>query len=310
MTPYSFNEELRKLFDQYAGVSACNQKTIGNKTEKTRKQTLRLCFRQLRQMGYKLRSPYSLGGRHVEALASKWVGQNLSTSTLHNRLSHLRVFTRWINKPGMVLPPGEYPGIPPTRSGIASRDLSPIGNGIDMAQVLDAVREHEPLFYIAMKFQIEFGLRVAESLMIQPHLQDYGAYLLIVNGPKGGRERSVPIMTARQREVVNMAKEAVGRLQSLIPTRLNLKQGYRRYYTVMEAVGFTRDQLGVSSHGLRHEALQRIYREVTGQEPPVRGGAKIERELEKFARAQVARIAGHFDISKSNAYLGKFDQTG
>jgi hypothetical protein len=65
------------------------------------------------------------------------------------------------------------------------------------------------------------------------------------------------------------------------------------------------DSLGITAHGLRHEALIEEYIAITGQEPPLRGGGEgLTREQEDAARLAVSRLAGHNGGRASAAYLG------
>ena len=69
--------------------------------------------------------------------------------------------------------------------------------------------------------------------------------------------------------------------------------------------GITTRKLGVTAHGLRHEALIDEFVARTGQQPPVRGGTNMPAEIEKDARLAVSRLAGHARKRASNAYLGQ-----
>ena len=73
---------------------------------------------------------------------------------------------------------------------------------------------------------------------------------------------------------------------------------------MLEKFGITTRKLGVTAHGLRHEALIDEFMARTGQPPPVRGGANMSAEVERAARLAVSRLAGHARKRASNAYLG------
>ncbi len=77
-----------------------------------------------------------------------------------------------------------------------------------------------------------------------------------------------------------------------------------RFGYVLGKFGITSRGLGVTAHGLRHEALIEEFVVRTGQQPPVRGGGKLAPEVEKAARQAVAKLAGHARKRASNAYLG------
>ena len=63
-------------------------------------------------------------------------------------------------------------------------------------------------------------------------------------------------------------------------------------------------QLGATSHGLRHEMLNDLYQDETGQASPVRGGGPVPPEIDKAARLTVAKAAGHSRTRAAGAYLG------
>jgi integrase len=73
----------------------------------------------------------------------------------------------------------------------------------------------------------------------------------------------------------------------------------------VRSCGISRED-GITSHGLRHEYLQNLYKEQTGLEPPVRGGdpEQIPVDLEKAARQEVAEQAGHSRVAITSHDLG------
>lgn len=65
---------------------------------------------------------------------------------------------------------------------------------------------------VSLEFQRLFGLRREESLKIKPHLADKGDELKLKSSwCKGGRERTIPILTEEQRYCLDKAKEVVGK---------------------------------------------------------------------------------------------------
>lgn len=63
----------------------------------------------------------------------------------------------------------------------------------------------------------------------------------------------------------------------------------------------------ITSHGLRHERLNEIYHNITGQLSPVKNSnpQKVNTLLDQLARQEVAEIAGHSRLSIAGAYLGR-----
>ncbi len=76
-------------------------------------------------------------------------------------------------------------------------------------------------------------------------------------------------------------------------------------YYVQKIHGISRKLIGTSSHGLRHEYLQNLYEELAGTESPVRGGAPVDIDIDRFARSQIAEAAGHARFSVSSCYIGR-----
>ena len=64
----------------------------------------------------------------------------------------------------------------------------------------------------------------------------------------------------------------------------DLKHDLYRFGYVLGKFGITSRRLGVTAHGLRHEALIEEFVVRTGQQPPARGGGKLAPEVEKAAR--------------------------
>lgn len=74
---------------------------------------------------------------------------------------------------------------------------------------------------------------------------------------------------------------------------------------MLRTFGITSRGLGITAHGLRHEALIEAYIAITGQKPPLRGGGQgLTREQEDAARLAVSRLAGHNRGWASAACLG------
>ena len=130
-------------------------------------------------------------------------------------------------------------------------------------------------------------------------------YVWIRQGAKNGRQRFVPLSTPQRIEAVEFAQVvAAGRDAHMGDPHHDLKHNLYRFGYVLGKFGITSRGLGVTAHGLRHEALIEEFVVRTGQQPPVRGGGKLAPEVEKAARQAVAKLAGHARKRASNAYLG------
>ncbi|WP_390241131.1 phage integrase N-terminal domain-containing protein [Vibrio sp. R78045] len=73
-------------------------------TQKSRGQTLLLSAQQLKDGGYnRLEKPQQLKQKHINYLVGRWQSEGLATSTIKNRVSHLRWLAQKIEKPTIVL---------------------------------------------------------------------------------------------------------------------------------------------------------------------------------------------------------------
>ena len=127
-----------------------------------------------------------------------------------------------------------------------------------------------------------FGLRKREAIMFRPNeclvnFADTGLplaekqgeeYVRVRQGAKGGRPRFVPMNTPRRRPAIASARP-VGdwdhHAHTGDPDR-DLKQNMVRFGYVLRKFGITSKGLGITAHGLRHEALIEEYIAI-GSEP-------------------------------------------
>jgi integrase len=98
--------------------------------------------------------------------------------------------------------------------------------------------------------------------------------------------------------------------ESLADPTLRLHQAYTRFYTVMRSCGVTRDDLGVTAHGLRHGFAHRRYSDVTGSPVPTFGGGEVGKEMDRMGRMQASLELGHARPRITQAYLGGLMQQG
>jgi integrase len=142
-------------------------------------------------------------------------------------------------------------------------------------------------------------------MQLRPHLADRGTYLSVTHGTKGGRDRVEPIRTPEQRAILELAKTfcATPSSSTSDPQR-KLSQWKNHYYHVVRSCGITRKD-GITSHGLRHQFANERYRQLTGSDSPVRGGAAVSRETDQVARQVIAEDLGHSRERVTTNYLGK-----
>ena len=130
-------------------------------------------------------------------------------------------------------------------------------------------------------------------------------YVWVKQGAKNGRERFVPLSTTQRIAAIEFAQVVAAEPEAhLGDPNHDLKHNLNRFDYVLGKFGITSRSLGVTAHGLRHDALIEEFVVRTGQQPPVRGGGELAPDIEKAARQAVAKLAGHTRKRASNAYLG------
>lgn len=287
------------------------KKPVSNRTQDKREEVLFLCFTQLGQLGHHLRSADALRETHVRVLAMHWEKEGISPATLQNRISILRVFAEWVDKKGMVKEAISYVSNPDSvrRTTVATADQSWSAKGVDVQALIKRAGEVDRYVGMQLELMLIFSLRRQEAVMLRPHRADHGDYLEVEDGTKGGRQRNVRISTDYERDVLERAKKMVRGLNGHVghPDK-NLRQSLERFNYVMKVIGATRKELGVTSHGLRHQGLNDLFEEIAGVASPVRGGQDLWRQVDPdrlaMARACVAERAGHSRLSISGSYIG------
>lgn len=324
-----FFQIFKDLFQKYGMKAARSGKQISMAThmlrltyltrELNRLMTGKLVMRLkdgtiVRQVAYKLESPYSLKRKHVEALVADWMARDLSASYVHNMLSMLRVFTGWIGKRDLVPPTAEV--IPDTakkrRRLVAARDKSWSGCGLNLIDKIAEIEATDVRVAMVLTLMRIFKMRLKEASLLRPWLADRGSYLDINRGTKNDRARTHEIKLARELGAVEKAKGIVGDDSEacLISREKTYKQWQNRVYYVLRKHGVTIKKVGTSTHGLRHEGLNETYEATTGHPSPVRGGTLgvTDPAKDRLGRREVAEAAGHSRIYKSSAYIGPYQR--
>jgi site-specific recombinase XerC len=318
-----FYQELNFLFQRHGNTAARSGKEVSIATYHLRRDYLFSDFYRLRtgklvklengqvvsERRFKLTSPRKLKQKHIRALVNDWLARGLSVAYVHNQLSVLRLFAGWIGKPDVILPIEQLIADPAyhRRSQLATRDRSWSGCGIDVAKKLSEIAGMDLRVAMVLELMWVFSLRLKEASLLRPHQADQKVFLDVKRGTKGGRQRAHRIMAPEERAVLERAKGLVADPKGcLIPPDLNYRQWQNKVYYILKKCRLNRQQSGTSTHGLRHEGLNRLYEEITGAKSPVRGGqpGEITTETDRFARAQVAETAGHSHPRVSSAYLG------
>ena len=267
-------------------------------TQATRKRILDRIANQLHELGYKHMQAKSLKPKHVEALASLWKDQDLSIGTLKNLLSGLRWWARHVGKADMIPKDNSAFDIG-KRSQVATESKAWELKEEQLARVSDQYVR------LSLQLQAEFGLRREEAIKFSPNYAIKGDHVKMKpSWTKGGRARTVPIRTDRQRRLLKEVK-ALARGGALIPPDQNFVEQRNCYDGQVRRAGIK------NPHGLRHAYAQQRYEELTSWKAPVAGGPASkslnsdQRALDKRARETISRELGHGRESVSATYLGR-----
>lgn len=169
-----------------------------------------------------------------------------------------------------------------------------------------------------MGLQRELGLRFSESAKIDANRAlaqaEKSGEVVIKDGTKGGRARTVPITSPEQVAALLAAAAIQGNHRSMIPAGQSYAHFRAEAYKQLENTGST-------YHGQRHHYAQQRYQAIVGAPCPVVAGVKhreqhqhlsralgvsveAAREIDHAARLQVSQELGHGRIVITNAYLG------
>lgn len=310
---------LRELLRQHNRHHAFRDKIVAMKTREERAKILAQMITRLHEINLRLTDVRKFKRTHVIAVIRTWVEDGLAPATLQSRISTVRVFCRWIDKPDLVpsLEALSDFGIDVEkvrRRYVDNRDKSWTGQQAsnplqtdlpaDVGAVLRQVEFFDPAVAIQLQLQLAFGLRVKESFLLCPHVADQGSHLDVTRGTKGGRHRTVRIETALQRTTLDKAKQLANATNgSMIPSAYKLKEWRRRFYYITTKVGLTRANQR-NPHGLRHERAAQKYETLVGLPPPTRTSKRTDPQMDKLARQNVAEDLGHSRTQISSMYLG------
>jgi len=291
-------------------------RSLSQMSQRQRAQALLAMMVALRRVGgMAVTSPYAIRQKHIRWLVCHWVEERrLNVGTVELRLTHLRAFMSWMGKANMVGRIEDYVERPAgyVRSYVAKEDRSWDGNGIDAAELIAEIAKTDPYVALQLKLEAGFGLRAKESWRLRAAMDVLPSGMLHVHdGTKGGRPRRVPIEFDWQYELLGqaarLAESANPGRGTLIPATYTQNQWRRRFYTVLEKHGVTKDGVGVTAHGLRHQFLQQMYHRHCGEPAAVKGGGKVkDAAAHREAMRKVVEAAGHSRATKANAYLSTY----
>jgi integrase len=279
-------------------------------------EALRSCFRLLIELGYKLEKPENISNKHIVALCRAWYHKGLSPKTMQSYLSHLRIFCRWIGKPGLVKNINAYlTDVDAAKLRVktnAEKSKSWAEQGIDVVEKVHDAMLLDRRFGLMIMVQVSFGLRRMEVLQMKPWKCDEGDKFYVYR-TKGQRPRYVPIETEHQRAVLDVVKsylnknEALGWREREDGKAATLAFSTSRYSRLMRKIGITKEHSAVTGHGLRAQYAENaaLLRDFV---PPTLGGStgQFDKAEMSLKRSKVSENLGHSRISITGAYYGSF----
>lgn len=300
---------LNIILKSHNKAAATGGKAVSYATQEARREILEQGFHDLRALGFKLPDVKGFKERHMTALGHGWEAKGLSAATIQNRISIFRIFAEWIGKTGMIRGSENYVKNPESveRHLVTKTDKTWSGKNETLENKLEQIQTQDKHVAIQLELQRAFGLRMKEAALLKPHMADRENYLAVNWGTKGGRDRVIPIQTDYQRDVLKRVKSLVTNPNySTTPKTYNFMQWKNHYYYICHQVGISRKD-GITSHGLRHERLNEIYQEITGQLSPIKDEElnKVNSTLDHIARQEIAEVAGHSRESISGTYIGR-----
>lgn len=253
------------------------------------------------------------GVKQMEHISRELVieyGQQLADRVSNNEIGqgHAQNAVSAINTLMRIATQGEWQRVSPTREcGIdqrsAIRETPP--TGLDRTQLERGIAALSERGVAIAELAREFGLRTKEASLLNARsalreATSRGA-VTISDGTKGGREREIPLTSARQLAVLERAAAAQRAARAVMPADQNWKSWRENG---LRDIRETLQQHGVSRlHDLRSAYACDRYQQITGYAAPVLGG-QAPRDIDREARLQIANELGHGRISITNSYLG------
>ena len=313
LTPYkNLNVYLKR-----GGKVCMSGKAASYDTLHQRRRFLENSIRVLHREGYKLIDLANFKEKHMHVLFSEWLKRGNKADTIQNKISYLRVFETWISKPNLTnrsietfSRKEEFLANSKCLAMKDRPDKSFTGNNVDPAEVIKLLAEEDPRIALQATLQYMFGLRLEESIRFKPVDDGENISVQVGKGAKGGRFRDgieSLIPPESTWAFLEFLKEYVGHRRgvSMIPEGRTFVQWRRHCNYIFRKVGLRKDQLGVTSHGLRQEYAQAQYEDMCNEIAPiamksVKGiSAKLKRHN---AKLKVSQMLGHNRKNIATAY--------
>lgn len=313
---YQANRNLRRLAKKHNAIGL-KGRPISKKTQKQRYIILNSAIILLHEENAKIINLYKFRRKHLYILFEEWLDIELSPGSIINRLSVLRNFETWINKPGMTTSAiesfhrrDEFKQASIRLSNKELPDRSLTGNGIDFEIIINKLIDIDLFVAIQLFLQLIFGLRVEESMRFCPVNSDNGNTISVTEGTKGNRKREgvEPILLDKEaREFIDFLKKLVLHKydQWMIPDGYTFEHWKSHFYNIVQKIGLTKKQLGVTPHSLRHEFAQIKNQQLCSEFLPMfedKWENLLTPQQRKEALSRVSSMLGHSRTNISHIY--------
>lgn len=288
---------MRKLAYQLKHI--CDHTRSGSYSSKaSRLRRCSIIARDIEACGFRNLDIQNLKPKHIEAVVALWKERGLAIGTIKNLMVELRRVAEYIGKENIVKRTNREYGID---NRVYVTNVSKANHVTDeqLSRVFD------PYTKTSLRLQRAFGVRLEESVKLQPAWADLGDRLRLKDSwTKGGKYREIPIVTAEQRKALDDAKALAGD-GSLIPKGMRYKDQLERFKSQCGQAGIAH------VHGQRHRYAQLRYEELTGWKCPACGGptAKMltpeQKARDRAARLRISSELGHAREGISAVYLGR-----
>lgn len=321
-------KQLACLFENRdAPAAKGRERIIGEKRHQDLK-SMRGFIQMLPNLRHGIQNLDGFNIKHVGALVRAWQETGLSAGTIQGYLSIIRRFFCFIGKP-KELPEGKALEKMLIERGIQLEGRSYIPDfqkgwrdlGHDPIAIIEEIRAAGYIVE-ASNFEMMYGwgCRFVESIGVRPHESERetnGAGLAITRNTKGGKHRvvyyfNVDLEFAKyQKEVLERAKALADKhpKKILAIPGLKLSQMKNRLNWVARKFGLTKNALGITAHGLRHQFACDLFRDVCGMPAPVLGllpasEYRKNATLVDKALLEVSKQLGHERKDITNRYIG------
>ena len=268
--PRIVQDDIKRTIHPHLTVRASGKGVCSTKTAKDRMTHILASIACLWELGFRIQKLESLCPKHIVALMTYWEKEGKSPEFLHNRLSVLRTLAGWLRKPNIVGDISDYfPKERTERKTATTEDRSWEGKGVDVLKLIEFAKTIDERLSVMLALQHVFGMRVKESIEFRPAnaVVEGGTAIEIYEGTKGGKLRRIPVTTNAERETLEWARKvaATGKTRRVRwPDCTWIKAQGRFYGLLNRHLLVTKDQLGITAHGLRHGYHHRQYRIKTG----------------------------------------------